>query len=89
MTRAGLRAVPRRGPEIGSGHVRSADEEDDRKALVRAIASAPVHMQWLREHVGKILVREAGLLERLGDPEGADQLRRRAAAHVAGDTPLW
>lgn len=89
MTRANLRAVPRRGPEGGSGHVRHADEDADRRALVRAIASAPVHMQWLREHVGKILVREAGMLERLGDAEGADHLRRRAAAHVAGDTPLW
>ena len=72
-----------------TGHVRDADEDNERRAIVRAIASSPVTIQWLRDHVHKILLREAGLLEVLGDDEGADHLRRRAAAHMKGETPLW
>lgn len=78
-------SIPRRP----AGRARVADDAVDRAALVRAIAASPVHIAWLREHVGKILEREAHLLDGLGDPEAGEHLRRRAAAHVAGDTPLW
>lgn len=76
-------------PLTVSPSLRSPAETADRRALVRCIAASPVHMQWLREHVGAILEREAVQLDGLGDPEGADHLRRRARAHIAGDTPLW
>lgn len=78
-----------RGPDVASAHTRAGDEDDARAAMVRAVASSPVHIQWLRDHVAKILLREAAQLAGLGDDEGADHLRRRAAAHRAGDTPLW
>lgn len=66
-----------------------AAEVADRRALVRCIAASPVHMGWLRDHVAAILEREAHQLDALGDAEGADHLRRRARAHMLGETPLW
>lgn len=62
---------------------------EEHRALVRHISSSGPRIQWLRNHVGMILEREAHQLDALGDDEGADHLRRRARAHVAGELPAW
>lgn len=78
-------------PPVRRAPTPSPTPAEQREQLVRHIASEPVLVQWLRDHVATQLLYAAQEAEEaVADLEPAViLLERRAAAHQRGDTPLW
>jgi hypothetical protein len=63
---------------------------EQRRELVRWIASEPVLIDWLRGHVaGQLEDVAAAIPDGDGLERAREVVRQRAAAHRRGETALW